>query len=122
MVSEDLIEQTEQTFNNIDNVLEAAGALLDDVIWCLVHLVDLADYAAFNAICEQKFTGVKPVRTTVRAHLAAGMRVEITVIAKSMTSRRYGRQRHRTGRALVRLQRGRHRPGRTSQRGSGAVP
>jgi 2-iminobutanoate/2-iminopropanoate deaminase len=65
MASEDPVEQTEQTFNNIENALEAAGALLDDVIWCLVHIVDLPDYAAFNASYEQKFTGVKPVRTTV---------------------------------------------------------
>ncbi len=84
IVSDDLVEQTEQTFTNIDTLLEAAGASLDDVISCLVHLVDLADFAAFNAIYEQKFTGVKPVRTTVRADLVAGMRVEITVIAKSV--------------------------------------
>ena len=32
MVSGDLVEQTEQTFNNIETVLEAAGASLDDVI------------------------------------------------------------------------------------------
>ena len=84
IVSDDLVDQTEQTFTNIETLLEAAGASLDDVISCLVHLVDLADFAAFNAIYEQKFTGVKPVRTTVRADLVAGMRVEITVIAKSV--------------------------------------
>jgi len=82
IVSDDLVEQTEHIFKNIETLLEAAGASLDDVISCLVHLVDLADFAAFNAIYEQKFTGVKPVRTTVRADLVAGMRVEITVIAK----------------------------------------
>ena len=84
IVSDDLVEQTEQTFTNIETLLEAAGASLDDVISCLVHLVDLADFAAFNAVYETKFTGVKPVRTTVRAGLVAGMRVEITVIAKSV--------------------------------------
>lgn len=84
MVSDDLVEQTEQTFNNIETLLEAAGASLDDVISCLVHIVDLADFAAFNTIYEQKFTGVKPVRTTVRADLVADMRVEITVVAKSV--------------------------------------
>ena len=47
-------------------------------ISCLVHLVGLADFPAFNAVYEQKFSGVKPVRTTVRADLAAGMLVEIT--------------------------------------------
>jgi 2-iminobutanoate/2-iminopropanoate deaminase len=82
VVSDDLVEQTEQTFNNIETVLEAAGASLDDVVSCLVHLVDLADFPAFNAVYEQKFnTGVKPVRTTVRADLVAGMLVEITVVA-----------------------------------------
>ena len=83
LVSDDLVEQTEQTFNNIDTLLEAAGTSRDDVISCLVHLVDLGDFAAFNAVYERKFTGVKPVRTTVGADLAPGMRVEITVIAKS---------------------------------------
>ena len=82
VVSDDLVEQTEQTFNNIETVLEAAGSSLDDVVSCLVHLVDLADFPAFNAVYEQKFnTGVKPVRTTVRADLVAGLLVEITVVA-----------------------------------------
>jgi 2-iminobutanoate/2-iminopropanoate deaminase len=84
MVSDDLAEQAEQTFNNIETLLEAAGASLDDIISCLVHIVDLADFGAFNTIYEQKFTGVKPVRTTVRADLVAGMRVEITVIARNV--------------------------------------
>ena len=83
VVSGDLAEQTEQTFTNIETVLEAAGASLDDVISCLVHLVDLAGFPAFNAVYAQKFTGVKPVRTTVRADLVAGMLVEITVVARA---------------------------------------
>jgi len=84
VVGDDLVEQTEQTFSNIETVLEAAGASLDDVVSCLVHLVDLADFPAFNAVYAQKFnTGVKPVRTTVRADLVAGMLVEITVVARA---------------------------------------
>jgi 2-iminobutanoate/2-iminopropanoate deaminase len=83
LVSADLADQTEQTFINIETLLEAAGASLDDVISCLVHLVDLADFPAFNAIYQQKFEGVRPVRTTVRADLVAGMRVEITVVARA---------------------------------------
>jgi len=83
VVSGDLADQTEQTFNNIETLLEAAGASLDDVVSCLVHLVDLADFPVFNAIYEQKFTGVKPVRTTVRADLVAGLLVEITVVARA---------------------------------------
>jgi reactive intermediate/imine deaminase len=81
VVSSDIAEQTEQTFRNIEVLLEAAGASLDDVVSCLVHITDLAHYATFNAVYEQKFAGVKPVRTTVRADLVAGMLVEVTVIA-----------------------------------------
>jgi 2-iminobutanoate/2-iminopropanoate deaminase len=83
VISDDLAEQTDQSFNNIETLLEAAGASLDDVVSCLVHLVDLADFPAFNAVYEQKFKGVKPVRTTVRADLVAGLLVEITVVARA---------------------------------------
>lgn len=83
VVSNDLAEQTDQTFRNIETILEAAGASLDDVVSCLVHLVDLADFPTFNAIYAQQFSGVKPVRTTVRADLVAGLLVEITIVARA---------------------------------------
>ena len=82
LVSDDIAEQTAQTFRNIEVLLQAAGATLDDVVSCLVHLRDLAQVAEFNASYEKQFPGpVKPVRTTVRAGLLADMRVEVTVIA-----------------------------------------
>jgi 2-iminobutanoate/2-iminopropanoate deaminase len=81
VVSDDIAEQTAQTFRNIEVLLEAAGASLDDVVSCLVHLTDLSQFATFNSIYEKKFSGIKPVRTTVRADLVAGMLVEITAIA-----------------------------------------
>lgn len=82
LVSDDIAEQTAQTFRNIEVLLQAAGATLDDVVSCLVHLRDLAQGAEFNASYEKQFPGpVKPVRTTVRADLLADMRVEVTVIA-----------------------------------------
>lgn len=83
VVSGDIGEQTEQTFRNIEALLESAGASLSDVVSCLVHLVDLDDFAQFNEVYERQFRGVKPVRTTVRADLVAGMRVEITAVARA---------------------------------------
>jgi 2-iminobutanoate/2-iminopropanoate deaminase len=83
VISDDIAEQTAQTFRNIEGLLDAAGASLDAVVSCLVHLTDLSDYAAFNSIYEQQFPGTKPVRTTVRADLVAGMLVEITVVART---------------------------------------
>ena len=83
IISDDIAEQVEQTFRNIEVLLEAAGASLDDVVSCLVHLADLSQFGTFNAIYEKKFAGTKPVRTTVRADLVAGMLVEITVVARA---------------------------------------
>ena len=75
--------RTTQALENIASLLREADCSLNDVVSCLVHLVDLADFPAFNAVYEQKFTGVKPVRTTVRADLVAGLLVEITVVARA---------------------------------------
>jgi enamine deaminase RidA (YjgF/YER057c/UK114 family) len=81
LVGDGIAGQTAQAFRNVEVLLQAAGAGLDDVVSCLVHLSDLALFAEFNAAYERHFPGVKPVRTTVGADLAAGMLVEITVIA-----------------------------------------
>jgi hypothetical protein len=44
---------------------------------------DLAQFDEFNASYEQQFPSrVKPVRTTVGCDLLAGMRVEVTVVAR----------------------------------------
>lgn len=81
VVSDDVTEQTVQLFRNVQELLTAAGAALDDVVSCLVHLTDLDDFAEFNKTYTQFFQGTLPARTTVRADLVAGMRVEVTVVA-----------------------------------------
>jgi 2-iminobutanoate/2-iminopropanoate deaminase len=81
LAGDDVQSQTDQTLRNVAALLEEAGATLDDVVSCLVHLVDLDDFPAYNAAYEKHFPGVKPVRTTVRADLVADLRVEITVTA-----------------------------------------
>jgi 2-iminobutanoate/2-iminopropanoate deaminase len=82
LVGDDIAGQTTQVFRNIDALLRSAGASLDDVVSCLVHLSYLGLFDAFNASYEKHFPGpAQPVRTTVRADLVAGMLVEVTVIA-----------------------------------------
>ena len=83
LVSDDIAGQTDQIFRNVEALLRAAGASLEDVVSCLVHLTDLDRFAEFNAAYERHFPGVKPVRTTVRADLVADMLVEVTVIART---------------------------------------
>jgi enamine deaminase RidA (YjgF/YER057c/UK114 family) len=64
------------------------GASLDDIVSCLVHLSDLAQFAGFNASYAKQFPGpVKPVRTMVGSDLAAGMEVGVTVVARSQAVR-----------------------------------
>ena len=89
LASDNIAGQTAQTFRNIEALLRSAEASLDDVVSCLVHLSDLALFDAFNASYEKQFPGpARPVRTTVRADLAAGMLVEVTVIASKPRAQR----------------------------------
>jgi len=75
--------QAEQTFRNIEALLEAAGCGMDNIVSVSCHLTDTADYEAFNKIYERQFSDPKPVRTTTRADLVYGMKIEMTVIARS---------------------------------------
>jgi 2-iminobutanoate/2-iminopropanoate deaminase len=89
LASDNIAGQTAQTFRNIEALLRSAEAGLDDVVSCLVHLSDLALFDAFNASYEKQFPGpARPVRTTVRADLVAGMLVEVTVIASKPRAER----------------------------------
>ena len=82
LVNDDIAGLTAQVFRNIEVLLRAAGASLDDVVSCLVHLSDLGQFAEFNASCAKQFPGpAKQARTTVGS-LVAGMRVEVTVVAR----------------------------------------
>lgn len=74
--------ETALTLHNIRCILEAAGATVDNVVKCTVHLADIADFPAFNKIYAGFFPGVKPARTTVQSVLGSGIKIEIDAIAK----------------------------------------
>jgi len=73
-------EQTRQTLSNIQAILEAAGAAMDDCVKVTVHLKDINDFARFNKVYETFFGDPKPTRTTVQSGLE-GILVEIDAIA-----------------------------------------
>ncbi len=75
-------EETRLTLNNIKAILEAAGATMDDVLKCTVHLSDINDFDEYNKVYSQFFPGIKPARTTVQSVLAEGIKVEIDCIVK----------------------------------------
>ena len=75
-------EETHQTIRNIQAILEASGASLEDVVKCSVYLSDIRDFAQMNAVYADYFGRAKPARTTVQAMLpASGLKVEIDCIA-----------------------------------------
>lgn len=91
--TQDIIEggvavQTRQTLENIRTSLQAGGATMADVTECTVFLVDMADYAAMNAVYIEFFRVDPPARATlaVTALPRPAARVEIkcsAVIRKS---------------------------------------
>jgi reactive intermediate/imine deaminase len=79
-VVEGLEAQIHQVMNNLDTVLRAAGASLDDVVKVTVHLADISYFDAFNAVYRQYLSEPFPTRTTVGSQLR-GILVEVDVIA-----------------------------------------
>jgi len=73
----------ERVFDNLQAVLAAAGASLDDVVKTTVYLVRMADFAAMNGVYAKRFGNHRPARSTVAvAELPKGAAVEIDVIAR----------------------------------------
>lgn len=82
VVGDDIAEQTEQTFDNIEAILEADGMALDDVIKTTVFLVDVDDFDGMNSVYRRRMTEPYPARSAVEvSDLAADILVEIEAIA-----------------------------------------
>ena len=80
VVGEDIEAQTRQTLRNVQAILEAAGACLDDAVKVTVHLQDIGEFQRFNQVYATFFKDPRPTRTTVQSGLA-GIRIEIDAIA-----------------------------------------
>ncbi len=78
----DIKHETRLTLANIQNILEAAGASMSDVVKCSVFLSNARDFGAMNEVYAEVFGDQKPARTTVEAQFAVPeMKVEIDCIA-----------------------------------------
>jgi 2-iminobutanoate/2-iminopropanoate deaminase len=83
VVSDDLADQCRQTFQNIDEILAAAGASKQRIIRCGVYLKHIErDFAAFNE-CYATWLGThRPARSAIQASFAlAPILVEVDCIA-----------------------------------------
>ena len=82
LVSGGIREQTRQVMENIESIVESAGFTMNDIVYVLVYLKDLARFQEFNEEYAKYFKDKPPARTTVQvADLPKGALLEVSFIA-----------------------------------------
>ncbi|AHH99842.1 RidA family protein [Kutzneria viridogrisea] len=81
IVGETVAEQTRQTLRNVNTVLAAAGASMDDVVMLRVYLTDTDHFAEMNEAYGEFMSAPFPARTTVYVGLPKGLLIEIDALA-----------------------------------------
>ena len=86
-ISADIVEQTEQTFTNIESALRQAGASLRDVVRVRYILPNSADFPATWPVLKKYLGAVRPAATMIQAGLSdARMKIEIEVTARKRSA------------------------------------
>jgi enamine deaminase RidA (YjgF/YER057c/UK114 family) len=81
-ISEDVLEQAEQTFKNIETALAAAGATLKDVVRVTYILPNRADFEPCHPVFRKYFGDIRPACTVYHAQLTSDIiKIEIEVTA-----------------------------------------
>ena len=82
-MSDDVVEQAEQTFRNIERVLAEAGASIDDTVRVQYTVTDRADMVAVAPVLAKRFGAARPAATAVIAGLIdPRMKIEIEVTVR----------------------------------------
>jgi 2-iminobutanoate/2-iminopropanoate deaminase len=82
LVTGDIGAQTERVLENLQAVLQAAGAGMDGVVKCTVFLADMNDFAAMNEVYGRFFEKDPPARAAVEvSRLPKDVGVEIEAVA-----------------------------------------
>ena len=83
LVEGDIKAQARQVFENLGAVLQAGGSGLDKAVKVNCYLQNMSDFADFNTVYGEYFTG-KPARSCVAVkELPRGALVEVEVIAET---------------------------------------
>jgi 2-iminobutanoate/2-iminopropanoate deaminase len=91
--TQDIIEggvavQTRQTLQNVETVLRTAGAAMSDVSECTVFLLDMADYAAMNAVYIEFFKVNPPARATLAVSALPRPTARVEIKCSAVVGRR----------------------------------
>lgn len=80
---EGITEQTKQSLQNIQAILQEAGFQIADIVKTVVYIRNMNDFAAVNGIYASFFGSHKPARSCVEvSHLPKDGLVEIEVVAQ----------------------------------------
>lgn len=82
-MSEDVVEQSEQCFENIISALEQAGSSLDEVVRVHYILADVSDFDKVIHVVKKYFDKARPAGTIFEARLVDEcIKIEIEVTAR----------------------------------------
>lgn len=81
-ISDDLIEQAEQCFKNIESALRQAGSGLEDIVRVTYVLPNVADFEPCWPVFRKYLGNIRPAAMMISAGLSdPRMRIEIQVTA-----------------------------------------
>lgn len=81
VVAGNITVQSQQAIRNLLSILKEAGYGPEHVVRCGVWLEDARDFAAFNAVFKEHFSGNPPARACVVSSMVVDCKVEIDCIA-----------------------------------------
>ena len=83
VVQYDIGAQCRSVFDNVRHILEDAGSSWDEMVDVTVYLTNMRqDFATYNRLYAEYFSGVQPARTTVEVtRLPTPIAIELKVIA-----------------------------------------
>lgn len=86
-ISDDVVEQTEQTLLNIAEALTAAGAEIKDIVRVQYILPDRKDFPKTWPVLQKWFGEVRPAATMIQADLMEeAMKIEIVATARKASA------------------------------------
>ena len=65
LAGDDVYAQTRQVLENIQSIIVAAGATLDDIVYLQVNLLNMADFTEMNRAYAEFFSEPYPARTVL---------------------------------------------------------
>jgi enamine deaminase RidA (YjgF/YER057c/UK114 family) len=85
-ISDDIVEQTEQTFKNIEYALSQAGASLKDVVRVQYIVPNAVEFEKCHATIRHYFEDIRPACTVLCAKLLnekIKIEIEVTAVKQS---------------------------------------